>query len=283
VTLGGELSLKAEHPPQIRSFLKAVAESRRRLLMLDYDGTLAPFRQQRDKAVPYPEVASKLEEIIRGGRTRVVIISGREVREVVSLLGIDPQPEMWGVYGLQRRRPGGNVEVTPVEQRYLSALCDALRWLEYQRLAGSAETKNGSLAFHWRGLRPSEMEEVRGRVLLGWNAIAKDTGLSLVEFDGGLEIRAPGIDKGDVVRMLLEEMGPDVPAAYLGDDVTDEPAFEAIRDRGLSVLVRPQWRQTNARIWLKPPAGVLDFLAGWLDACQQQTTKTGGRAEAANR
>jgi trehalose 6-phosphate phosphatase len=250
--------------------------------MLDYDGTLAPFSLQRDKALPYPKVAAKLEEIVRGGHTRVVIVSGREVRDVVSLLGIEPLPEIWGVYGLQRRKADGKVEVAPIEQRYLSALCDVLRWLEYQQLAGFAETKSGSIAFHWRGLRPSEIEEARGRVLLGWNPIAKDTGLSLVEFDGGLEIRAPGIDKGDVVRMLMQEMGPDVPAAYLGDDVTDEGAFEALRDKGLSVLVRTQWRQTAARIWLKPPDGVVDFFAGWLDACRQQSAIPIGKVEAAN-
>lgn len=248
--------------------------------MLDYDGTLAPFRKQRDKAVPYPEVAAKLEEIVRGNHTRVVIVSGREVQEVVSLIGIEPLPEMWGVYGLQQRKADGKIEVAPVEPRHLNALCDALRWLEYQQLSGSAETKTGSVALHWRGLSPTEIEEVRGRVLLGWDAIARDTSLSLVEFDGGLEIRAPGVDKGDVVRMLLAEMGPDVPAAYLGDDVTDESAFVEIGDRGLSILVRPQWRQTAARVWLKPPDGVSDFLAGWLDACRQQTT--GGQAEAAN-
>jgi trehalose 6-phosphate phosphatase len=246
--------------------------------MLDYDGTLAPFRKQRDKAIPYPEIAAKLEKINRSGHTRVVIISGREVEEVASLLGIQPLPEMWGVYGLQRRRPDGKVEVAPVEQRYLNSLCDALRWLEYQKLAGSAETKTGSLAVHWRGLSENEIAEVRGRVLLGWNAIAGDAGLSLVEFDGGLEVRAPGIDKGGVVRMLLEEMGPGVRAAYLGDDVTDEPAFVAMGDRGLSLLVRPEWRQTAARFWLKPPVGVLEFLCGWSDGCERRTTGTEMRA-----
>ena len=250
--------------------------------MLDYDGTLAPFRRQRNQALPYPEVAARLEQIVRSGHTKVVIVSGREIQEVVSLLGIEPLPEIWGVYGLQRRTADGKVEVTPVEQRYLDALCDALRWLEYQHLAGSAETKRGSLALHWRGLNPSEIEEVRGRVLLGWDAIARDTGLTLVGFDGGLEVCAPGIDKGDVVRTMLKEMGPDVPAAYLGDDITDEPAFEAIRDRGLSILVRPQWRQTFARLWLKPPGGVLEFLVGWSSACQRRTDADGIQAEAAN-
>jgi trehalose 6-phosphate phosphatase len=250
--------------------------------MLDYDGTLAPFRKQRDQAAPYPEVAAKLEEIVRGGQTRVVIISGREVQDVVSLLGIQPLPEMWGVYGVQRRSTDGKIEVAPIEQRYLNALSDALRWLEYQQLAGSAETKSGSLAFHWRGLSATEIEEVRGRVLLGWDPIARDANLSLGEFDGGLEIRAPGIDKGDVVRMLLEEMGSDVRAAYLGDDVTDETAFVAIRGRGLSILVRPQWRQTAAHIWLKPPGGVLDFLDGWLKSCQPSLKRTDMRAGVGN-
>jgi trehalose 6-phosphate phosphatase len=250
--------------------------------MLDYDGTLAPFRKQRDQAVPYPEVATALEKIVRGGQTRVVIVSGREVKGVASLLGIHPLPEMWGVYGVQRRSPDGKVEVAPIGQRYLNALSDALRWLEYQQLAESAETKSGSLAFHWRGLSTTEIEEVRGRVLLGWDPIARDASLSLMEFDGGLEIRAPGIDKGDVVRILLDEMGSDVPAAYLGDDVTDESAFLAIRGRGLSILVRPQWRETAAQIWLKPPGGVLDFLDGWLESCQRPSKGTDMRAGVAN-
>jgi trehalose 6-phosphate phosphatase len=274
--------LKTETPPLIEPFLRSVAEASHRLLMLDYDGTLAPFRKERDRAFPYPDIAAALDEIVRSGHTRVVIVSGREVDQIAFLLGIQPMPELWGVHGLQRRRPNGALEMAPLEAWHLNALSNARRWLEYQQLTSLAEMKTGSIAAHWRGLSVPEMEEVRGRVLLGWKAIADDTGLFMMEFDGGLEIRAPGRDKGDVVCTLLQEMSPDVRAAYLGDDLTDEPAFRAIGERGLSILVRPQWRNTAARLWLKPPEGVVDFLTGWQDSCRRHDAVNDEKAGAAN-
>ena len=67
-------------------------------------------------------------------------------------------------------------------------------------------------------------------------------------------MRMPGRDKGDAVRTILNEIGPNVPVACLADDLTDERAFVALGVRGLSVLVRPKWRKTAAAVWIKPPA-----------------------------
>jgi trehalose-phosphatase len=278
--VGEDEVLRPETQLQIEPFLKAVARASQSLLMLDYDGTLAPFRRERDQAFPYPGVAAILQEIVRDGNTRVVIISGRDTSQTIPLLDIQPCPEVWGVHGLQRRKPDGSVETAPLEKRVLDALSDADRWLGYQQMRHTAEFKTGSIAVHWRGLSDGEAEEVRGRVLLGWKPIAEHARLDLSEFDGGVEIRAPEADKGDVVRILLGEMTPNTPAAYLGDDTTDERAFRAIRDRGLSVLVRPRWRQTAARLWLRPPEELLDFLNLWLAACRRRGAPGGETAAA---
>jgi trehalose-phosphatase len=93
--------------------------------------------------------------------------------------------------------------------------------------------------------------------------------LSLEAFDGGLELRALGRNKGDAVRDVLDEEGSLAAAAYLGDDRTDEDAFRAIRGRGLSVLVRPELRETAADWWLIPPADLLWFLGRWHAACAE--------------
>ena len=271
--------LKAETQLQVEQFLKAVSQAPRSLLLLDYDGTLAPFRQERDQAFSYPGVAPALQEIVRAGQTRVVIISGRDTSETVPFLGIQPLPEVWGLHGLQRRNPDGTVETARLDDRSLDALSDAGRWLDYQQLRNKAEFKTGSIAVHWRGLSDWGIQDLRGRVLLGWNPIAEFAGLDLLEFDGGVEIRAPKADKGDVVRQLLSEVDPGTPAAYLGDDATDEHAFQAIRGHGLSVLVRPRWRQTAAQLWLKPPEELLHFLAQWLEACRKCDAR-GGEAAA---
>ena len=261
--------LKSDAQLRLSAFLKTVTQASTRLLMLDYDGTLAPFRKERDQAFPYPGVVEIVQEILQDTRTRVVIISGREIADLAPLLEVQPLPEMWGVYGLEHRRPDGTIEVAHIEKRHLDALSDAHRWLEYQQLGLSAEHKTGSVALHWRAQTHCESERIRFRALLGWKPIADLNGLNILEFDGGIEIRVPGANKGAVVQTLLREIGTGVPAAYLGDDLTDEDAFRAIGDRGLSVLVRPRYRETAAQLWLKPPDEVLNFLTLWRDACRR--------------
>jgi trehalose 6-phosphate phosphatase len=274
--------LRPEAEFRIEQFLKTVAQARQSLLLLDYDGTLAPFRRERDQAFPYSGSVHLLEEIVRSGRTRVVIISGRDTSETIPLLGVAPAPEVWGLHGLQRRKPDGKIETVRIDERYLDALSDASRWLDCQHLWPAAELKTGSIAVHWRGLADSEAEELRERLLAGWKPIAEYSGMELLEFDGGIEIQTPEADKGDVVRMVLSEMEAGTPAAYLGDDATDERAFRAISGRGLSVLVRPRWRQTAAQLWLKPPGELLDFLTRWLEAVHQHDALGGQAAAAVN-
>ena len=62
----------------IAGFFQRVAKAPARLLMLDYDGTLAPFHVQPERAVPYPEVADVIERIVSGEGTRVVIVRDRK-------------------------------------------------------------------------------------------------------------------------------------------------------------------------------------------------------------
>jgi trehalose 6-phosphate phosphatase len=274
--------LRADAKPQVEPFLRMVAQASRSLLLLDYDGTLAPFHTERSQARPYPGVAAVLQEIVRHGRTRVVIISGRDARDTIPLLGIQPSLEVWGLHGLQRRKPGGKTEIPELDERIPEALAAADHWLEYQQLRHAAEFKTGSIAVHWRGLSDCETEAIRSRVLLGWTPIAEHFGLDLLEFDGGVEIRPPHADKGDAVRTLLREVDPDTPAAYLGDDTTDEPAFRAINGRGLSVLVRPKWRDTAAQLWLRPPEELLDFLRHWLEVSLRRDEFGGRTAVAVN-
>lgn len=271
--------LKPEIKMQFTLLMQAVAGASQSALLLDYDGTLAPFRTKREEAYPYPGVARVLEEIVHSGRTRVVVISGREAPEILPLLNLHPRPEIWGVHGLQRLKTDGRMEMPRLDEQTLGGLSDAERWLVYQQLRHTAEFKAGSIAVHWRGLSDSEAEDLRARVTLGWQPIARHSGLDLLEFDGGIEIRARKANKGKAVQTFLAETASGIPVAYLGDDNTDESAFRAIAGHGLSVLVRPHWRQTAAQVWLKPPDEMLEFLNLWLDAVT--TSKIAGSAAAA--
>ena len=218
-------------PVEVEQFMNAVAQSPASALLLDYDGTLAPFCLNRQQALPYPGMTELLQEIIVNGRTRVVIVTGRNAHEVIPLLAIHPSLEIWGCHGLERLRPDGTYEASRADEPVLHALADADRWLRYQGLHNRAEFKTGAVAIHWRGLDDATAAEIRGQVLLGWLPIAQSTPMELLEFDGGIEMRMPGRDKGDAVRTTLDEIGPEVPVAYLGDDLTDERAHDYLLDK----------------------------------------------------
>jgi trehalose 6-phosphate phosphatase len=257
------------NPIEVAQFMNAVELSPVSALLLDYDGILAPFCLNRQQAIPYPGMTALLQEITANGRTRVVIITGRSAHEVIPLLAVHPAPEIWGLHGSERLRPDGTCETPRVEEPVLRALAEADRWLREQGLHHRGEFKTGAVAIHWRGLDEAMAAEIRARVWLGWFPIAQNTPMELLEFDGGVEMRMPGKDKGDAVRTILEEIGPEVPVAYLGDDITDERAFLALGTRGLTVLVRPEWRKTAAALWITPPEGLREFLTRWLQACRQ--------------
>jgi len=266
------------NPIEVEGFMNAVAQSPVSALLLDYDGILAPFCLNRQEALPYPGMTALLQEIIVNGRTRVVIITGRNAREVIPLLAVHPSPEIWGCHGLERLRPDGTCEAPRVEEPVLHALADADRWLRYQGLHNRAEFKTAAVAVHWRGLDEATAAEIRDQVLLGWLPIAQSTPMELLEFDGGIEMRMPGRDKGDAVRTILDEIGSGVPVAYLGDDLTDERAFLALGALGLSVLVRPEWRKTAAALWIRPPEGLREFLTRWLQACREGQHRAGSES-----
>ncbi|HXZ26659.1 MAG TPA: trehalose-phosphatase, partial [Terriglobales bacterium] len=224
-------------------FLERLARARQAALLLDYDGTLAPFREQRARALPYPGVPGLLKEIMHAG-TRVVMITGRPAGEVVRLLGILPYPEIWGAHGLQRLKPDGSCELVTVDPDARQTLAEASAWLEHFGARRLAEFKPGSIALHWRGLPESAAAELRSKALLRWMPLSFRPRMALLEFDGGIELRVGERSKADAVRTVLAELDDDAAIAYLGDDQSDEEAFAALQPRGLAVLARPEWRPT---------------------------------------
>ncbi len=245
------------------AFCEQLKDNLPKALLLDYDGTLAPFHINPAKAFPYPGVPEVLDKIMKASHVRLVIITGRWIKELIPLLRLKKYPEIWGSHGLERLRTDGSYELAPMDEKSLSGLVTADEWIEAVGYANRSEKKPGCLAIHWRGLDEKMIHGIRSRVEPKWSLIAETWGISLKEFDGGLELRVPGPDKGDAVRTVLEELEQGSMAAYLGDDVTDEDAFKSIKNKGIGLLVREDLRPTSADVWIKPPHELLAFLSSW--------------------
>lgn len=270
------MSSKAEE--YLDRFFNAFAGDAPSLLLLDYDGTMAPFRVDRFQATPYAGVRDLLARIQENDHTRIAVVTGRPAGEIAPLLRLKPPLEVWGLHGAERLSPKGLRQMEQASPSALSKLDDLRARLREDSLGGIFEDKPNACVMHWRGLSPQKARIVEKKTRVLFEPLAEVDGLRLLEFEAGLELRV-GRDKGGAVEAILAEMGEHGPVAYLGDDLTDEPAFRvvnALEGPHLSVLVRRKARATDADLWMQPPAEVRAFLKRWLAA----TEANGERAAA---
>jgi trehalose-phosphatase len=252
----------------------------RSLLMLDYDGTLAPFHVDRFAAVPYPGVEERLASLSSLAQVRLVLVSGRPARALRGLLPSSTKAEIWGSHGWEQLQSDGSYRLFPLDPMQRDGLEQVAREMTTLGFSEALEVKPSSLAIHWRSAPPEEQEQVRSSIESVFSQLTQSEGLHLLPFDGGLELRSTDRTKGTAVAEMLAQESDSAPVAYLGDDLTDEDAFAAVGDRGFSILVRTEVRASYARFWIRPPKELLEFLDEWIAASQNSALVAGSPAEA---
>ena len=246
----------------IPDFWDQVHQAEHLFLGLDYDGTLAPFAVDPMQARPLPGAAELIRELAADGRTRVAIISGRPVTEVLALLD-HPPVTVVGSHGFEFCPAGGDCVVrqpTAAQARGLLEVRTSLLGRDY---AHKIEIKVASVALHTRGLDPALAVAMEEEVAGEWAARAPEFGLECRRFNGGVEIRCAGRDKGTALLELLARQPDTVLPVYLGDDDTDEDAFAVLRGSGIPIKVGDDRWPTAARGFLPDCRAVVEFLRAW--------------------
>jgi len=200
-----------------------------RLLMLDYDGTLAPFRVARGQAAPPARVLKRLGRLARAAHTRVAVVSGRPIDELDPLLGALPIA-LFGEHGWEERGLDGRLVRHPLAAATAALLDRAERLMRDTGTAGRLERKRCGIVLHTRGLPSGRARAVAGRSMVAWRPLTAGARLVLQPIDGGVELRAGRRNKGAVVRFLLARSAPGTFAVFVGDDIADEEAFGALGD-----------------------------------------------------
>lgn len=221
----------------------------RPLLLLDYDGTLAPIVDDPAAAVPHPEVPGLLSRLAALHPVRV--ITGRGLEDLAPLL---PVPvEAVGLHGAQRGRLGDEprLHMPGAALAALRSLRTSVPALDGVRV----EDKGPSFALHYRGAADPDAVV---RALRDWLEDAPET-LHPVWGKMVLELRPAGVDKGRVVRDLAARHADRTPV-YLGDDTTDEDAFRALADDARAVTVKVGPGETAARFRLPDVDAVVAYL-----------------------
>ncbi len=252
-------------PDQLASELERRRGDRPLAVFLDYDGTLTPIVARPELAV----IADDMRDIIRAlaSTHTLAIVSGRERADVTRLVALDGIFYV-GSHGFDISGPEN--EVLHQEGReFIRSVKEATNQLR-EALApvngAVVEPKTFSVAVHYRLLNSEDMPKVRAAVddVLRRHPELRETGGKRV-----IDLR-PRIDwdKGKAVLWLLEhfaESGADPYPVYIGDDVTDEDAFAALTDIGLSVLVADTDRPSHACRRLENIDAVHCFLAALLN------------------
>jgi trehalose 6-phosphate phosphatase len=207
-------------------------------VFLDYDGTLTPIVNRPEDAVISQSMRRTVREL--AGRCPVCVVSGRDRRVVQELMGLDNLIvagshgfEIWSPEGIIEREEGAEFE----------ALLDGVKTRLHEELdpieGALVEPKRTSVAAHYRLVSDEERPRVRKVVdtILAEHPeeLRITPGKMVYEIQPKIEW-----DKGRAMLYLLGTLDlerEDVVPLYLGDDVTDEDAFEALSDHGIGIFV----------------------------------------------
>jgi trehalose 6-phosphate phosphatase len=246
---------------RVPAWRAAWQESGALVLLLDFDGTLAPIVARPELAEIPAGTRAALAALMEAPGVQVAVVSGRglaDVRERAAIPGIayagNHGMEIEGA-GLHRIHPEA-AAARPVLEAVAAALEPAVSAVP----GAFVEDKGLTLSVHFRLADTAREAEVREAVHAAADGRPE---LRVTEGKKVLEVR-PRVewDKGRAVLFLLEHMRPPegAPVLYLGDDRTDEDAFRALAGRGSAgegVLVAdPPPGDTAARAYLRTPEEV---------------------------
>lgn len=245
----------AQLPSALDEIDHLLAKDDRLAVFLDYDGTLTPIVSRPEDAI----LSDAMRERVRRLATKrpVVLVSGRGRRNVAELVGIDGLGYV-GSHGFDIVGPEGSGVAHEVAADALPLLDDAeaeLRETTADIPGSLVERKRFGVAVHYRLVADGAIPRVEEAVTA---ALAKRQGLQRAEGKKVFELR-PDVDwdKGKAVLWLLDALGlDDAHPIHLGDDLTDETVFTAIRDRGTGVFVGRDDRPTAAAWRLDDPGQV---------------------------
>lgn len=247
--------------------IKEKLQGKRPLFFLDYDGTLSPITSHPKDARLSKHMKEVLEEISR--RFFTAVISGRALADIKELLG-DMPLYISGSHGFVIETDAGDVFRLPEAASYRKDLEAAYLMLKEKlsSLRGAVlENKDFSVAIHDRMVEESLKKVVHTCVMETaalFPRLRMNTGKCLFELKPALNW-----DKGRAVQWILDRISfrpAEECPIVIGDDVTDEDAFRAVRENGISLFVMGEKKETDADYILQNTEEVALFLKLFLKA-----------------
>ena len=238
------------------------------MLFLDYDGTLAPIADEPGKAVFPKNTKRMLGLLAKSPRRKVVIVSGRTVKDIKKLVGLRDIVYI-GNHGLEIDGPKAafKAKISAGYKAALKVIKDTLA-LELSAIDGLLiEDKGLTISVHYRLVGKNDLAAVKNtfRRVVGPYLLRRE--VRVISGKKVLEVGPPAaIDKGSAVERLIESEKAlcgdrRIAPVYVGDDTTDEDAFKMLKNNGLTVFVGDPRRASAARYYVKDTKEAALFLS----------------------
>ncbi len=241
-----------------RKLISDFKKSKKRLLFLDYDGTLVPFATEPELAKPDVGLMRLLLSLARDPHNLLVIVSGRDRATLEHWLGKIPCGLVAEHGAWIKKGPQQNWE----KQKSLSAtwkeqLKPILKDYEVRVPGSLVEEKEYGLAWHYRKANP-ELGQLRSSELFDYlSEFLANTDLQVMLGNKVIEVRVSGINKGNGIMPWLSKDKWEFILA-LGDDWTDEDLFKILPLKAYSIKV--SYGPSQARFYLESPQSTRSLL-----------------------
>ena len=262
-TKENDVAIKAEKmTAQLQNDMLAdFKQSKRRVLFLDYDGTLTGFHDNPEDSIPDAKLIKILDELNEIKNTDVVIISGRDRQtfekwfrnkpyNLVTDHGVWLKAKDMDWDMLERLKSGWMENILPILETFVD------------RTPGTfIEKKEYSLAWHYRKADP-ELAQIRTVELnTVLTSLISNNDLSVLQGNKVIEIKSSNVNKGRAAARWIAKKDYDFIFA-IGDDWTDEFMFEEMPEGAYTVKVG--FKKTNAKYYIKDAEKVRELLSGFI-------------------
>ncbi len=237
-------------------------------LFLDYDGTLSPIARAPDKAVMPDRVKGLLYKLSKRSNCKIAIVSGRALNDISRRVGLKNIVYV-GNHGFEIKGPKIKFKV-PVSGKYRRTVEEIKARLEKNLLPFKGvliEDKGFCLVVHYRLAGENDVPAIESEFYVSTFLDEFKNNIQVRSGKMSREVRPPMLwDKGVAVLWLLARQSSlirdkkmKILPVYVGDDVTDEDAFQALSNRGLTIFVGKP-KNTKARFYVRNTTEVIRFL-----------------------
>ncbi len=226
-----------------QELIDTYAKAQRRLILLDYDGTLVRFHADPQEAKPDEELLNILRQLCNDKQNKLVFISGRDKQTMNEWLG-SLNSEMAAEHGVWSNYGDGWRTDASLNSNWKGNIRPVLESMVERTPGSFIEEKEYSIVWHYRNidkaLGEKRIREFRDTLLY----LTANLDLQVLEGNKVVEIKNAGVNKGKAASHWINENNWDFILA-IGDDNTDEDTFKVLPEMAYSIKVG--LGQTEAR------------------------------------